>query len=240
MRGEYTHGHVARIHRWLAGSDGPGVRALPAGEFLHPAPLVALVLLGLNDHWLKGADLLPGLVTGKLSDFAGLLFFPLLVTTTGNLCLLLLARVGGLAVDFSLSRGKLALGCGATAALFASIKLSPAAAEWAAACFSQLGFHAQIVADPTDLVALPSLLAAYLLGTREIARVPLGRLEVLERAYRRGRREISPHLADVVACGGDSAATAKLATGLAGVFSGDDDAQVAGHMARDALTTLRS
>ena len=36
-----------------------------------------MALLGLNDHVLKGA--FPGLITGKLSDFAGLVFFPLVL-----------------------------------------------------------------------------------------------------------------------------------------------------------------
>ena len=137
MRGEYTHGHVGRIHRWLAGSDSPGKGALPVGEFLHPAPLIAMVVLALNDHWLKGAGLLPGALTGKLSDFAGLLFFPLLVTAMADLALLAASRVGGWALDFSLRRYKLAVAAAATAALFASIKLSPGAALYVAGAFSR-------------------------------------------------------------------------------------------------------
>src|SRR4051812_25303572 len=38
-----------------------------------------LVVLVVNDHLLKGAGVLPGWVTGKLSDFAGLIVAPLLV-----------------------------------------------------------------------------------------------------------------------------------------------------------------
>jgi hypothetical protein len=34
-------------------------------------------LLALNDHLLKG--IFPGFITGKLSDFAGLVFFPLVL-----------------------------------------------------------------------------------------------------------------------------------------------------------------
>jgi hypothetical protein len=44
----------------------------------------ALSVLVLNDHWLKGAGLLPGWLTGKLSDFAGLIVAPILVTTAGS------------------------------------------------------------------------------------------------------------------------------------------------------------
>lgn len=44
---------------------------------LHPVALVALALLLLNDHVLKAVA--PGWVTGKLSDVAGLAFFPFLL-----------------------------------------------------------------------------------------------------------------------------------------------------------------
>ncbi|MDP6933021.1 MAG: hypothetical protein QGG40_08885, partial [Myxococcota bacterium] len=52
-----------------------GSRSGPAEGLLHPAPLLALVVLVVNDHWGKGH--LPAVLSGKLSDFAGLLFFPL-------------------------------------------------------------------------------------------------------------------------------------------------------------------
>ena len=44
---------------------------------LHPLALISLVVLVLNDHLLK--PLTPGWLTGKLSDVAGLLFFPFLL-----------------------------------------------------------------------------------------------------------------------------------------------------------------
>jgi hypothetical protein len=42
---------------------------------LHPVPLFALATLMINDHLLK--QYYPGWVTGKLSDIAGMVFFPL-------------------------------------------------------------------------------------------------------------------------------------------------------------------
>jgi hypothetical protein len=48
---------------------------VPGDWLLHPVVLLSAVLLGLNDHLFKGV--LPGIITGKLSDFAGLVFFPL-------------------------------------------------------------------------------------------------------------------------------------------------------------------
>ena len=43
----------------------------------HPLALIGIAVLLLNDHVFKAT--MPGVVTGKLSDFAGLLFFPLLL-----------------------------------------------------------------------------------------------------------------------------------------------------------------
>jgi len=43
----------------------------------HPATLISISLLLFNDHVLKIAA--PSPLTGKLSDFAGLFFFPFLL-----------------------------------------------------------------------------------------------------------------------------------------------------------------
>src|SRR5690606_32162865 len=45
-------------------------------SLLHPLFGAALLVLVVNDHVLKGAGALPPLVTGKLSDVAGLLVAP--------------------------------------------------------------------------------------------------------------------------------------------------------------------
>jgi hypothetical protein len=47
----------------------------PGGCLKHPALLGALLVLVLNDHLLK--RVCPGFLTGKLSDFAGVLLLPL-------------------------------------------------------------------------------------------------------------------------------------------------------------------
>jgi hypothetical protein len=201
------------LHALFAGRDGPGERALPAGEFLHPLPLCALAVLVVNDWYLKGAQVLPGIVTGKLSDFAGLLFFPLLCTALADVALWGAARAGA-PVDFSLGRGRLAVACAGTAALFAATKLSDAWAGGVVAALGWIGVDARIVVDPTDLLALPSVAVAYWLGRREIARVPLGRLEVIERRWRRGRTDVAAQLRDVRRAGADAGAVAALADGL--------------------------
>lgn len=105
----------------------------------------ALLVLVLNDHWLKGAGLLPGWLTGKLSDFAGLIVAPILMAT------LVRARTRS-------SR----LACWAlVAAGFAAIKLSPAAARGVEHFTRWVGSGWQIWSDPTDLIALSVLPLAW-------------------------------------------------------------------------------
>lgn len=132
-----------------------------ASELTRPPPLVALVLLLVNDHVLKGAGALPGWLTGKLSDFAGLFLFSVL--------LFVLTR------SFpAWSRERSArVAALATAVGFALLKLSPTVNQAA-----NLGFG-RIVLDPTDLVALPTTLVAYCWLRRPSASSP-----AVRRVYR--------------------------------------------------------
>jgi hypothetical protein len=208
--------------RSLAGSDGPGRRALPAGEFLQPIPLLAVALLALNDWYLKSAA--PSALTGKLSDVAGLVFFPLLLTALWDVALLGLFRLG-LKVDFTLRRRKLAMAVLGTLALFSALKLSPDAAELFESLLGSARIRAQVVSDPTDLWALPALLVAVWLGLREIRRLPLGRLELAGALFR--SRGISPAevLADLPRCGADRRAVDELARALEAWLRTDNDAE---------------
>jgi len=171
-----------RLRRILAGEDGPAQAALPAGEFLAPAPLLALAVLALNDHVLKGSGLLPGWLTGKLSDFAGLFFFPLLVTALADTAAMGVARATGLRLDFSLRRWKLALAIAATGAGLLALELSASFGRLYVDTLGRLGFPSATTRDPTDLLALVMLVPAWWAGRAELARVPLGRLEVMRRA----------------------------------------------------------
>ena len=105
----------------------------------------ALALMAFNDHVLKSADLLPPLLTGKISDFAGLLVAPVLM-----------------AVVLRAKRARSVLWCHvAVGAVFAGIQLSTAVAGWWSAAMGSIGFPWQIVCDPTDLIALPMLLVSW-------------------------------------------------------------------------------
>jgi hypothetical protein len=138
---------------------------------LSPVALAAVALLVVNDHVLKQAY--PGWVTGKLSDVAGLVFFPLLLVSAWEI----MARRDP-------SRRALAVACAATALVFVAIKLWPPAGigyRWGLAMF-QWPFRAlaaavrgaglpglapvSLVRDPTDLLALPALAVAWVVGRR--------------------------------------------------------------------------
>lgn len=113
----------------------------PARGLLHPLWLASLGLLALNDHVLKGADILPAPITGKLSDLAGMVVAPLLLAA--------LLRVRTF---------RAWLGCHvAVGAVFAGIQLSAPLAELWSAAMGTVGFPWVITRDATDLLALPML-----------------------------------------------------------------------------------
>jgi hypothetical protein len=64
-----------------AGSTMSQRRATPGDLLLHPGSICALVLLVANDHLFKGSDM-PKVLTGKLSDVAGLVLLPLVLTAS--------------------------------------------------------------------------------------------------------------------------------------------------------------
>ena len=134
--------------------------------------LLGMALLALNDHALKGADIVPAWLTGKLSDFAGLLFFPLLLQAVVEVTQKLGGRYRG--PDNRLLLGLTAL----TALVFTAIQCFEAAGEaysWALAWLQWLpelvhgstsGPHVPVAhyADVSDTVGLLSLGGAYLCG----------------------------------------------------------------------------
>jgi hypothetical protein len=128
------------------GAPSRGLRALA-----HPVTIGAVALLVLNDHVLKGWT--PGPLTGKLSDIAGLFFFPILATfLLGRLSRRWPARTVALAA-FTLCAAGFAL-------LKAHTGINSTVRELAA---SALGMHLQLALDPSDLWALLVMPPAFLL-----------------------------------------------------------------------------
>ena len=101
---------------------------------LHPAFLVAVGLLALNDHVLKEA--FPGLLTGKLSDLAGVF-------------------VVGMAAVTAIPARVLALSL--VAVLFIGLKITPGVAEFIAPSMG----GAPTLQDASDLIALAALWPVY-------------------------------------------------------------------------------
>lgn len=153
-------------------------RAVPADALLHPVALAAIGVLLLNDHVLKAAA--PGPVTGKLSDFAGLVFFPLVLLGTWEAARSAIGRWSGPSVR------ALVLSVLVTAIAFGLVKATElgagtfasalGAAQWALGLALTAGHGsnemvpALVVLDPTDLVALPAVLIAAWIGSSRLPR----------------------------------------------------------------------
>ncbi len=126
---------------------------------LHPLVVAAILILLANDHVLK--QRFPGAVTGILSDIAGLAFFPLALVAAVEL---LGRRVVGV--------GTIAMFVAITGLVFASAELLPSvkvalevAWGWSRAVIGG-GRPVAFTADPTDLLALPALTVAWVIGGR--------------------------------------------------------------------------
>ncbi len=117
----------------------------------HPATLLSIALLLLNDHLLKA--LAPSWITGKLSDFAGLFFFPFIVAALLSLLLekarLSVRQIGALA--FTLVAAGFLL-------LKTAVSFNALAGELVSAV---LGRPAAFALDLTDLIALAALIPAW-------------------------------------------------------------------------------
>jgi hypothetical protein len=117
-----------------------------------PASLVAMGMLLLNDQFLR--RIYPSWLTGKLSDFAWLLFFPFVIAAI--LAWLLPKRMP--------HREQLTglLGIGLIGAIFTLGKVFPVVNQAVLDFFSSLiNIHLTILVDPTDLIALPMLWFAW-------------------------------------------------------------------------------
>ncbi len=149
---------------------------VPADGLLHPVALGAMALLALNDHVLKPA--FANAWTGKLSDIAGLVFFPLLLQAVIELGCKMAGRpwgpslrvLVGAAVISGIAFALVQVWPPATAAY----RVAWGALYWPIATIGELlrgGGLApwrpvRMWPDPTDLIALPALAIAVAAGWR--------------------------------------------------------------------------
>jgi hypothetical protein len=131
---------------WSAGDSAP------FAEFVAPAPLLAVVVMVVNDRVLKPDH--PGVLAGKLTDFAFCFFGPLYVAA-------LLSLLPGVS-----PRRRAIAGVLASLVYFVPLKLSQGLCDAYVLVLDAIGRglhleHHQSFADPTDLVALCMLPLAY-------------------------------------------------------------------------------
>lgn len=145
---------------------GEGHRDRAPGDLLvRPLAVVSLIVLIVNDHVLK--QRWPGLVSGKLSDLAGLVLLPLLIISVYEVARAVARRrwcVG--------DRGVLAVA--ATVAIgFAATKLSPAVAATYGDVLGWLrwpliGHWSQVAIsrDSTDVLCTPGAIVVWIESRR--------------------------------------------------------------------------
>lgn len=142
---------------------------IAGGGLLHPVALGAVLVLVVNDHYLKQA--IPGWFTGKLSDVAGLIYFPLFLQGVWEALQRLAHRV------WQPSSRVLCLAVVATAVVFSGTQLwDPCAALYRDGLgllqsMLRAPFAGEFVVrpvaltqDPSDLFALPALGLSYAIG----------------------------------------------------------------------------
>ena len=160
----------------IVGAEEP---APAAALLLHPVFLVALAAWLLNDH--VGKHAWGSALTGKLSDVASLICFPLLAAAAHDA---LATRLGLRQVGVRAVVGTVAFWALAAAAVMAAINLSDSAAwlyrhglglaQWPVRCAEAALLAApappprpvRLTMDPTDLLTLPAALVAVALAVR--------------------------------------------------------------------------
>jgi hypothetical protein len=153
----------------------------PGDPFLHPLPLAATATLVINDYMLKAAW--PGPVTGKLSDFADLFIFSIILV-----CLAELAKCLARKPPWAITNVGIVVACGLTAVTFTLVKTCAWASglyadaigsiRWAFRALACLFFGGtagpvvpiDVVTDPTDVVAVVAVVGSGLWMLRKVQR----------------------------------------------------------------------
>ena len=162
-------------------------RAVPADALLHPVAALAVVTLVLNDH--VGKAMWPGTVTGKLSDIAGLVFFPLVLVGLWEVGLSGLRRWGALTTGSGRGR-RSCHGFGLHPRQdndHRCSRMGRSPWRWSLDRWDDVGnpdwlkpelVPVVVVRDATDLIALPAILVAVWIGVKRARSEPRSRSEL--------------------------------------------------------------
>ncbi len=119
----------------------------------HPATWLSITILIINDHIFK--VIYPSWITGKLSDFAGLFFFPFIVVAIMSF-LLKKSKISSIQV------GEISFGI--VGICFVLVKTFPLVNIFTTRLTSLLlGTPTKFMLDPTDLIALFSMVPAWMI-----------------------------------------------------------------------------
>lgn len=126
-------------------------------SLVHPLSLLAIVLLLINDHWLRYAH--PSWLTGKLGDFTWLVFAPFIAALLFSW---LIPRTWTQQTNIV---GLLSIGF--IGVWFATAKTIPLVHEWTTqTLYAIVGWEGQLRLDVTDLLTLPALLVSWFIWRR--------------------------------------------------------------------------
>jgi hypothetical protein len=129
---------------------------------IHPVPIAAVIVTGLNDHYFKYK--FPGWITGKLSDICGVFYFPLFLIAGFSLLVNLIkySKIKqGITRPFYINSVSFFVCAFLTGILMGFIKLSNFGNAFVNNYFSKLVFEIQITKDPSDMLALIMLPLTY-------------------------------------------------------------------------------
>ncbi len=122
----------------------------------HPLTIATLILLIINDNYLK--QMYGNAITGKISDFCGLYFFPLFLLASVTIII----RIVRSKNNYEPSWPHLLIIIIITYSFFAGIQLSEHLARFYESLLHPLGFPAKVTRDLTDLIAFISIVPLYI------------------------------------------------------------------------------
>jgi hypothetical protein len=118
---------------------------------INPIPGLVILLMAANDHYLKYQ--FPGALTGKLSDFCGMFYFPLFICAGFILISNFYQKLNNNSRRFYINRCLVFTAIGIAASVMALIKLNNDFNHIVVLFLNNFGFQNQITKDPSDLIS---------------------------------------------------------------------------------------